>query len=65
MDIKMQKILAYSLDENLTPSELRKADDFSDFFVTPAIPTSSFNTEEVNNLLNADIEEILSTIRND
>jgi hypothetical protein len=32
MDIKIQKILAYSLDENLTPSELRKADDFSDFF---------------------------------
>ena len=27
----MQKILAYSLDENLTPLELRKADDFSDF----------------------------------
>ena len=35
MDIKMQKILAYSLDENLTPSELRKADDFSDFFENP------------------------------
>ena len=32
MDIKTQKILAYSLDENLTPSELRKTDDFSDFF---------------------------------
>ena len=32
MDIKTQKILAYSLDENLTPSELRKADDFSEFF---------------------------------
>ena len=32
MDIKMQKVLACSLDENLTPSELRKADDFSDFF---------------------------------
>jgi len=32
MNIKTQKILAYSLDENLTPSELRKADDFSDFF---------------------------------
>jgi uncharacterized protein YaaR (DUF327 family) len=32
MDIKMQKILAYSLDENLTPSELRKAKDFSEFF---------------------------------
>ena len=28
----MQKILVYSLDENLTPSELRKADDFSEFF---------------------------------
>ena len=35
MDIKMQKILAYSLDENLTPTELRKADDFSDFFENP------------------------------
>ena len=32
MDIHTQKILACSLDENLTPSELRKADDFSDFF---------------------------------
>ena len=32
MDIKKQKILVYSLDENLTPSELRKADDFSDSF---------------------------------
>jgi len=32
MDIKTQKILAYSLDENLTPSEIRKADDFSEFF---------------------------------
>ena len=32
MDIKKQKIFVYSLDENLTPSELRKADDFSDFF---------------------------------
>ena len=32
MNIKMQKILAYSLDENLTSSELRKADDFSDSF---------------------------------
>ena len=32
MDIKKQKILAYSLDENLTPSELRKAEDFSEFF---------------------------------
>ena len=31
----MQKILAYSLDENLTPSELRKADDFSQFFENP------------------------------
>jgi hypothetical protein len=35
MDIKKQKILAYSLDENLTPSELRKADDFSEFFENP------------------------------
>ena len=35
MDIKMQKILAYSLDENLIPSEFRKADDFSDFFENP------------------------------
>ena len=35
MDIKMQKILVYSLDENLTPSELRKADDFSQFFENP------------------------------
>jgi hypothetical protein len=32
MDIKKQKILAYSLDENLTPSELRKTEDFSEFF---------------------------------
>ena len=32
MDIKKQKILVYSLNENLTPSELRKADDFSEFF---------------------------------
>ena len=35
MDIKMQKILVYSLDENLTPSELRKAEDFSEFFENP------------------------------
>ena len=35
MDIKTQKILAYSLDENLTPSELRKTDDFSEFFENP------------------------------
>jgi hypothetical protein len=35
MDIEKQKILAYSLDENLTPSELRKADDFSEFFKNP------------------------------
>jgi len=32
MDIKTQKILAYSLDEKLTPAQIRKADDFSDFF---------------------------------
>ena len=32
MDIKKQKIFVYSLDENLTPSELRKADVFSEFF---------------------------------
>ena len=35
MDIKKQKILVYSLDENLTPSELRKAEDFSEFFENP------------------------------
>lgn len=35
MDIHTQKILAYSLDENLTPSELRKTDDFLDFFENP------------------------------
>ena len=35
MDIKKQKILVYSLNENLTPSELRKADDFSEFFENP------------------------------
>jgi len=35
MDIHTQKILAYSLDENLTPSELRKAKDFSEFFENP------------------------------
>ena len=32
MDIKKQKIIVYSLDENLTPSEFRKAEDFSEFF---------------------------------
>ena len=32
MDIKTQKILAYSLDEKLTTAQIRKADDFSDFF---------------------------------
>ena len=32
MDIKKQKTLVYSLDENLTPSELRKTEDFSEFF---------------------------------
>lgn len=32
MDIQTQKILAYSLDEKLTPAQIRKADDFSDFF---------------------------------
>ena len=32
MNIKTQKILAYSLDEKLTPAQIRKADDFSDFF---------------------------------
>jgi hypothetical protein len=35
MDINTQKILAYSLGENLTGSEIRKADDFSDFFEDP------------------------------
>ena len=35
MSFKLQKILAYSLDENLTPSELRKNDDFSDLFKNP------------------------------
>jgi hypothetical protein len=35
MDIRKQKILAYSLDENLTPAELRKAEDFSEFFENP------------------------------
>lgn len=35
MNTKTQKILAYSLDENLTPSEFRKADNFSDFFQNP------------------------------
>ena len=35
MDIHTQKILVYSIDKNLTPSELRKADDFSDFFSDP------------------------------
>ena len=35
MNIKIQKILVYSLDENLTLSELRKADDFSQFFENP------------------------------
>lgn len=53
------------LDRNLTWKFRIIIDDFSDFFVTPTIPTSSFNTEEVNNLLNANVEEILSTIRND
>lgn len=32
MNIHNQKIIAYSLDANLTPSELRKAENFSDFF---------------------------------
>ena len=32
MDIQTQKILAYSLDEKVTPAQIRKADDFSDFF---------------------------------
>ena len=32
MDISTQKILAYSLDENLTPSKLRKSENLSDFF---------------------------------
>lgn len=32
MDIKTQKLLAYSLDEKLTPAQICKADDFSDFF---------------------------------
>ena len=32
MSIETQKILAYSLDERLTPVQIRKADDFSDFF---------------------------------
>ena len=40
-------------------------DDFSDFFVTPKIPTSSFNTEEVSTLLNDNVEEILSAVVND
>ena len=35
MNIKIQKILVYSLDENLTLTELRKADDFSQFFEIP------------------------------
>ncbi len=35
MDIHTQKLLVYSLDENLTPAELRKADDFSQFFENP------------------------------
>lgn len=53
------------LDRNLTWKFRIIIDDFSDFFITPTIPTSSFNTEEVNNLLNTNVEEILSTIRND
>ena len=32
MYIQTQKILAYSLDEKITPAQIRKADDFSDFF---------------------------------
>ena len=40
MNIHTQKLLVYSLDENLTPSELRKTDDFSDFFEDPDIQTS-------------------------
>lgn len=32
MDLSTQKILAYSLDENLTPSKLRKSENLSDFF---------------------------------
>ena len=45
MNIYTQKILAYSLDENLTPSELRKADDFSDFFENPDNQTSADKLE--------------------
>ena len=36
MDIKKKKALVYSIDENLTPSQLRKADDFLEFFENPA-----------------------------
>lgn len=32
MDLSMQKILAYSLDSQLTSSKLRETEDFSDFF---------------------------------
>lgn len=32
MNIQTQKILAYSLDEKLTSAQIRKADDFWDFF---------------------------------
>ena len=53
------------LTRNLTWKFRVIIDDFSDFFVTPTIPTSSFNTEEVNDLLNVNVEEILSTIRDD
>lgn len=49
MNIREQKILAYSLDENLTPSELRRADDFSDFF---KISDNQHSAEKLQNWMN-------------
>ena len=45
MDIKKQKALVYSIDENLTPSELRKADDFLEFFENPDNQSSAEKLE--------------------
>ena len=49
MDIKTQKILVYSLDENLTPTELRKADDFSQFFENP---DNQYSAEKLETWMN-------------
>ena len=37
-------------------------EDFSDFFVTPTIPTTTFSSDNVNNFLSNEVEEIISSI---